>query len=295
MKLNGGWPLALLAALALFSVVPPVTAQGGLTAAVVPACVFTGPGANLVLPVSVSSTPSHEQVTLTLVGSGPPGSNVSLSRNSGFTPLAVNVSVQIIAADQSLGSFQLGVLAKSGEQARMTMFTIHVIRAGGNSTQADACQQVGLPIPTSTLVVAGTSIGLGLTTQVATRLLVDLKTERKMKTEVAAFNKEKRGATLAKDAARLDKLKKRDPQIKQLQAKISTARLKVLPITFLPLLAFYYLMTPFLGGYNVIVALSPISIPYFTESTGVMVMFWWYLICSFVFSSALAKLFRTTT
>ena len=153
---------------------------------------------------------------------------------------------------------------------------------------------MGLPIPTSTYAVALTAFGLGLTTQVATLLFVDLKAERKMKAEVSAFNKEKRAATLAKDTAKLEKLKKRQPVVNQTQAKISSSRLKILPITFLPLLAFYFLITPFLGGYNVIVALSPIDIPYLAPSASVA-MFWWYLICSMTFSGILAKLMRTTT
>ncbi len=54
-------------------------------------------------------------------------------------------------------------------------------------------------------------------------------------------------------------------------------------------------MIPLLGGYNVIVALAPTPLPYITEPTGVMVMFWWYIVCSFTFSSILARLLHTNT
>jgi uncharacterized membrane protein (DUF106 family) len=152
-----------------------------------------------------------------------------------------------------------------------------------------------ITIPESTFLVTLTSIGLGLVTQLATRRLVDLNAERRMKAEVSAFNKEKREATLKKDKARLEKLKKRELPMKQAQAKVSTARLKVTAVTFVPLLAVYYLMANFLGGFNVAVAHSPVPIPLLVGPDGTMVLFWWYLLSSFCFSTLLTKLMHTTT
>jgi uncharacterized membrane protein (DUF106 family) len=151
------------------------------------------------------------------------------------------------------------------------------------------------PIPESTFLVTLTSIGLGLVTQVVTRKVVDLKAERKMKAEVNAFNKEKRDATQANDKAKLEKLKKRELQVRQAQAKLSTARFKVTAITFIPLLAVYYLMSSLLGGFGVIVAHSPVPIPYLVLPNGDVSLFWWYLISSFTFSTILTRLLHTTT
>ncbi|MBI3859943.1 MAG: DUF106 domain-containing protein [Thaumarchaeota archaeon] len=297
MKASVRAVLSLIAVLSVFAVIPPgVAAQGGLETTVSPQCVVALPGTTVTSQVTGSTGQgSGGQVGLTLVGAFPHNSSLTVAPASGASPLDATISMRIENSTQASGSYQLGILARSGDASKLTLFTLQVLNPGANISQALECSQVGLPIPTSTFVVAATSIGLGLTTQVATRLLVDLNSERRMKTEVNAFNKEKRAATLSKDTAKLDKLKKKEPAIKQTQAKISSARLKVVPITFLPLLAFYYLMTPLLGGYNIIVALSPFSIPYLTESTGVMVLFWWYLVCSFTFSSLLAKLLRTTT
>ncbi len=154
--------------------------------------------------------------------------------------------------------------------------------------------------PESTVVVTLTSLFLGLVTQLVTRRVVDLNKERKMRAEVNAFNKEKREATLAKDKAKLDKLKKRELQVRQEQAKVSTARLKVTGITFVPLLLVYYLMASFLGGYSVIVAFSPIPIPVIAAPTlnpGMfeVSLFWWYFLSSFTFSTMLSRLLHTTT
>jgi len=154
--------------------------------------------------------------------------------------------------------------------------------------------------PISTIVVTLTSLALGFVTQVVTRRVVDLSKERRMRAEVNAFNKEKREATLAKDKAKLEKLKKREVQVRQEQAKVSTARLKVTGITFVPLLVVYYLMASFLGGYGVIVAFASVPIPVLTAPTPVpgvfeVSLFWWYFLSSFGFSTMLSKLLHTTT
>ncbi|HKT22811.1 MAG TPA: EMC3/TMCO1 family protein, partial [Nitrososphaerales archaeon] len=154
--------------------------------------------------------------------------------------------------------------------------------------------------PVSTILVTLTSISLGLVTQLVTKRLVDVNAERRMRAEVNAFNKEKREATVAKDKAKLDKLKKRELQVQQEQFKVQRARLKVTAITFVPLLAVYYLMATFLGGYGVIVAYTPIPIPYFaglTQNPALfqVSLFWWYFLSSFTFSTMLSRLLHTTT
>ena len=179
----------------------------------------------------------------------------------------------------------------------------HLVKVivGSNSSTLTATFAVpGYAPPLSTVVVTLTSLGLGFVTQLVTRTVVDLDKERKMRAEVNAFNKEKREATLAKDKVKLEKLKKRELQMRQEQAKVSTARLKVTGITFVPLLVVYYLMATFLGGYGVIVAFTPIPIPVIAAPTLIsgtyeVSLFWWYFLSSFTFSTMLSKLLRTTT
>jgi uncharacterized membrane protein (DUF106 family) len=155
-----------------------------------------------------------------------------------------------------------------------------------------------LPLPEATLVVTLTSIGLGLVTQLVTRRVVDLDKERRMRAEVNAFQKEKRDAQVKGDKVKLEKLKKKELAVRQEQAKVSTARLKVTAITFIPLLVVYYLMANFLGGFNVLVAYSPIPIPlvvgpFEQAAYGWVSLFWWYFLSSFTFSTMLSKLLHT--
>ena len=157
-----------------------------------------------------------------------------------------------------------------------------------------------VPTLEAAVLVTLTAAGLGLVTQLVTRAVVDLKKERRMAAEVKAFNAEKKQATVAGDKAKLEKLKKRELQVRQEQAKVSTARFKVTAITFVPLLAVYYLMANFLGGFSVQVAFSPIPIPYVVaplvdKAYGWVSLFWWYFLSSFTFSTMLSKLLHTTT
>ncbi len=174
-----------------------------------------------------------------------------------------------------------------------------VVIAASSSFDASFSVPQYIP-PVSTFVVTLTSLALGLITQVATRAVVDLNKERRMRAEVSAFNKEKREATRAGDKVKLEKLKKRELAVRQEQAKVSTSRLKVTGITFIPLLVVYYLMATFLGGYGVIVAFTPIPIPVIAAPTlnpslFEVSLFWWYFLSSFTFSTMLARLLHTTT
>ena len=173
-----------------------------------------------------------------------------------------------------------------------------VVVTAGTSTATSKFTIPQYSPPVSTVIVTLTAVGLGLVTQVVTRRVVDLGKERRMRAEVNAFQKEKREATAKGDKVRLEKLKKRELQVRQEQAKVSTARFKVTAITAVPLLVVYYLMATLLGGYGVIVAFTSIPIPVVAGTTQnpaifQVSLFWWYFLCSFTFSTMLTKLLHT--
>ncbi len=149
-------------------------------------------------------------------------------------------------------------------------------------------------IPDATFIVTGTALGLGIATQLLTLRFVNLAAERRMKAEISQYQADLREAVRNKDKAREEKLKKKDLQIKQMNTKVSTARLKVTAITFVPFIVLYYLMAGYLGGFGVTVAHSPIPIPYIVTN-GDIPLFWWYTISSLTFSPMLTKIFGTTT
>jgi uncharacterized membrane protein (DUF106 family) len=153
---------------------------------------------------------------------------------------------------------------------------------------------LNVPIPEATLIVTLTAVGLGFASNVATRLLVDLKKEKRMRAETAAFDKELRDAQLKKDKSKEEQLKKKKPQMDQMKLKASTGRFKVLIVTWVPFIIVYYFMAGQLGGLNRIVAYSPIPIPYIAGVGGAMALFWWYSLSSITFGTLLSKLLGTS-
>ncbi len=150
-------------------------------------------------------------------------------------------------------------------------------------------------IPESTVIVTLTALGLAVLSNMAVRLLVDLKKERRIRKEVTAFDKELREAITKKDKAKEEKLKKLKPQYDKMRLTMSTGRLKATVVTYIPFLVVYYLMADILlGGISTQVAMSPIPIPYLVSSTGGMALFWWYSLSSFSFSFVLQKLLGTS-
>jgi uncharacterized membrane protein (DUF106 family) len=256
----------------------------------------TGPTSSVTANLNPSTDISGASVTVT--GQGFQGaSNVTITFDGAAVQLTNSSTGDAHCKTSGSGvltscSFWIPLNSASGSHSV-------VITAGNASVQKTFNIPQYTP-PISTILVTLTSISLGVVTQVVTRRVVDLSAERRMRAEVNAFNKEKREATLAKDKAKLDKLKKRELQMQQEQFKVQRARLKVTAITFVPLLAVYYLMATFLGGYGVIVAYTPIPIPYFAGLTQSPVLFqvslfWWYFLSSFTFSTMLSRLLHTTT
>ncbi len=153
---------------------------------------------------------------------------------------------------------------------------------------------MSLPIPESTIIISLTAIALGFMSNVATRLLVDLKKERRIRAEVAAFDKELKAAMTGKDKEKEEKLKKKKPQMDQMRLKASTGRFKVVLVTWVPFIAVYYLMANFVGGFSEAVAFSPIPIPFIVAANGSMVLIWWYFLSSLSFSTLMTKLMGTS-
>jgi uncharacterized membrane protein (DUF106 family) len=287
--------LLLALALVLGSLVllsPPATAASGLTGQLSGQCVYAIQGGPVVYDNLNLTAPSPTNVSLAVVGSVPQYSKITLSPTSGETPLSVRVAIQANSSSGT-GGYQVGVVATTAGGPLPMLFTLRVVSSA--ASESTPCTTIGLPLPESTVVVTLTSLGLGLLTQTVTRLFVDLDKERKMKAELNAFNKEKREASLAKDKAKSEKLKKKELAMRQAQSKVQLARTKVTFITIVPLFLVYYLMASFLGGYGSIVAFSPIPIPYLVGASGEMVLIWWYILGSFTLSSLLSRLMHTTT
>ena len=153
-----------------------------------------------------------------------------------------------------------------------------------------------IPVPESTLLVTLTAIGLAVLSNIAVRLLVDLKKERRTQEGGRSLRQgAPRRRSQKKDKAKEEKLKKLKPQYDKMRLSMSTGRLKATVVTYIPFLLVYYFMADVvIGGISTQVAMSPIPIPYLVSSTGGMALFWWYSLSSFSFSFILQKLLGTS-
>jgi uncharacterized membrane protein (DUF106 family) len=262
--------------------------------------------------VTVTKTSTSQSTSQSTSSQSTAGATVSLSHSSGGPGEKITITTSGLVANRTVSVTFNGTslplnpptcATNSAGKLSGCYFLVPGIASGsypvtvsdGTNSASVTFKVPVVTIPESTLLVTMTSVGLGLATQLVTRRVVNLDAERRMRAEVSAFNKEKREATLAKDKAKLEKLKRREVSMRQEQAKVSTARLKVTAITFVPLLAVYYLMASFLGGFNVVVAYSSIPIPYLVGGDGSMALFWWYMLSSFTFSTLLTKFLHTGT
>lgn len=149
-----------------------------------------------------------------------------------------------------------------------------------------------------TLLVALTAIVLNIISNLATRLLTDVGRARRIRAEVRTFRKELRQAMLAKDKKNLDKLRKKEKLMMKEEMKISTQRMKPMLLFWVPFIIIYYLLALFIGGYNTVVAISPITIIPVSLSPFILVkeigLIWWYLISSLAFNALITKILGTS-
>ena len=146
-------------------------------------------------------------------------------------------------------------------------------------------------IPYSTLLLVATSIGLNLISQVATRLLTNVKETRRVAREAKQFRSELMDAIKTGDKAKEAKLKKKEKGIREMEMKSSNQRMKASFLFIIPFMLIYWFISGLIGATSV-VAQSPIEIPVIVSNSGVE-LFWWYLITSFAFSSVITKLAGT--
>src|SRR3989304_2194783 len=105
---------------------------------------------------------------------------------------------------------------------------------------------------------------------------------REMQKEISEYNSQRMKATRANDTKLLEKLKKKDAQIKTMQMKMAKPQLLLFPITFI-----YIIIWPVLSGFYP----NPVAhVPGF----GPQPFFIWYLVCSFFFGILAGKVIGIT-
>lgn len=162
-------------------------------------------------------------------------------------------------------------------------------------------------IPEITFFVIGLAILVSIGSIGIRKQFTDIDETKKLQKEVSGYNKQLRSAIMKKDKPLEAKLKKKEPQMKQLQAKLARDSLKPTLIFLVPLMLIWIFVLPQILGsdwYNIPAASSPISMNLILFSTEEVTLesgktfaygvttFFWYLICSISFQGIVMKLMK---
>lgn len=144
---------------------------------------------------------------------------------------------------------------------------------------------------TSTFVVVLMSVGVSLLSSVGRRFLTNVERTRRVNMELKAWRTELKEAITSKNKAKEEKLRKKEKQMNQLQARMARENMKPTLFFFVPLIGLWYLMS-WLVGLDTVVAVSPIPIDLFVIVIGPpLTLFWWYMISSFAVSGIITRAF----
>jgi uncharacterized membrane protein (DUF106 family) len=124
-------------------------------------------------------------------------------------------------------------------------------------------------------------INMGLNRFLISRM-VGWQEYRTMQKEMAEYNSQRMQALRANDTKQLERLKKKESQIKNMTAKMAKPQLLLFPITFI-----YLIIWPVLAGYFPgFVAVVP--------GFGPIPFYIWYILCSFFFGTLASKVIGIT-
>jgi len=146
-------------------------------------------------------------------------------------------------------------------------------------------------IPVSTIFILFLSMALSLVTSLANRFLTNQEQLRTWRREIAEWTADFNKARKTGDKKLLAKVKKQQPQITKIQSKMMWQSMKV---SFIFMIPFFLLWSLFLTPtyYNVT---AVAYIPDIMSSNGSaswlsLPLFWWYLLCSFLFGTLFSRI-----
>ena len=148
-------------------------------------------------------------------------------------------------------------------------------------------------IPFSTFTIMGISILVAFINSGANRALVShfvgWDQYKSMQKEMAEWRSQQMAAARANDKKQLEKLKKKESQIMNMQKQMAKPQLILFGLSFLYIVVWIFLLTPTFGATTVA------YFPGFDNTLifgphGSMGVFYWYPICSFLFGTLASKI-----
>jgi uncharacterized membrane protein (DUF106 family) len=143
-------------------------------------------------------------------------------------------------------------------------------------------------IPSSTVLIMLISVAISFINMSINRLLINRmvgwEEYRSIQREVNEWRSQLMQATRANDKKLLEKLKKKESQITQMQMKISKPSFILIPISFSYILIWLFFLTPVYGTHAVAYVPGIAAIP----------VLYWYMLCSFLFGTLAGRIIGVT-
>jgi uncharacterized membrane protein (DUF106 family) len=155
--------------------------------------------------------------------------------------------------------------------------------------------EVVTSLPLATLIIMGIAAGIAFLNSGINRVLINYfigwEQYRVMQREMAEYRSETMAAMRAKDTKQVEKLKKKDSQIKNMQAKMMKPQMVQFGISFVYLIVWFLVLTPVFGSTAMayIPGIGTIANAHLVVGgvdkviSGAIPVFYWYPICSLFF------------
>lgn len=143
-------------------------------------------------------------------------------------------------------------------------------------------------IPGSTVFIFMLAAAITFLMSLANRLLSDPEQIKAWRKEVQEYSEQLRKAQKKGDKKQIDKLMKKQQYILQLNQKISWQSMKVTFLFIIPLFVVWHFLGAIYGPKDIAYfpGVGPtLPIPLFGVS-----LYWWYLLCSFLFNAVFSHL-----
>jgi uncharacterized membrane protein (DUF106 family) len=145
-------------------------------------------------------------------------------------------------------------------------------------------------IPLATLVIMLIAVTISFLNMVINRLLITRicgwEEYKVMKKETSEYQSQLMQAMRANDTKRVEKLKKKESQIRNMQNKMMKPQMILLPISFSYIIIWYLFLIPTFeqNAVAVVPGLAPAGIP----------VIYWYMLCSFFFGTIASRVVGVT-
>ena len=155
--------------------------------------------------------------------------------------------------------------------------------------------EVVTSLPIATLIIMAIAAGIAFLNSGINRVLINYfvgwEQYRVMQREMAEYRSETMAAMRAKDTKKVEKLKRKDSQIKNMQAKMMKPQMVQFGISFMYLIVWFLVLTPvfgstemaFIPGIGTIANAQHIVNGVSIVSANAVPVFYWYPICSLFF------------